>query len=181
VDSFADDVYHHHSIDQSELPLLDMLSPHHRARLLREVAVGLLLREETPLPPDTPWHCAAYCAPMHFAALVQLDKPEGCWDCMSDDEPEEEASSVPGGQAAPAEGAASGTGGESAAPAKAAHPCIFGPGGYEQYQVEEDTRNLASRAKAKHDKHTDRAREVKLTAAGVDLADCLVRRGETRP
>jgi len=172
VDSFADDV-HDHSIDQSELPLFDMLSPHHRARLLREVAVGLLC-EETPLPPDTPWHYAAYYAPMHFAALVQLDyevELEGCGDCMSDDEPEEEVASVPGGQSAPAEGAASGTGGESAAPAKAAPPCIFGPGGYEQYQVEEDARNLASRAKAKHDKHTDRAREVKLTAADVDLAD----------
>lgn len=48
-----------------EIPLFTLLSPHHRIRLLREVAVGLLC-EDTPLPPDTLWHYVAFLAPLQY-------------------------------------------------------------------------------------------------------------------
>ena len=177
-DNFAD-LDSMDGIERSELPLFDMLSPHHRARLLREVAVGLLC-EETPLPPDTPWHYAAYYALMHFAALTQVRLECDLDMCDHDmdhlDELRHDGSDAAQGasavdQPAPAEEAASVPGGQSASPGEAAASSIFGPGGYEQWEVEEHAHDLANRAKAKHDKNANRARGARVTACDVNLTN----------
>jgi len=58
---------------RDRLVLFNSLSVHQRLRLLREVSVGLLC-ESSPLPPESPWHYAAYFAPIQFIVLVVIRK-----------------------------------------------------------------------------------------------------------
>jgi len=58
---FSDEYF----LEMHEIPLIiEELSPHQQLRLLRDVAVGLC--EETPLPPETIWHYAAFFSPVKF-------------------------------------------------------------------------------------------------------------------
>ena len=68
----------HYTMVHEQPPLFALLSPHHRIRLLRQVAVGLLC-EDTPLPPDTLWYYVAFLAPLQYAI-------DGCIDIELNEE-----------------------------------------------------------------------------------------------
>lgn len=57
----------------NQIPLFSLLSKHQRLCLLREVAVGLLC-QDTPLPPETIWHYAAFYSPLYFVLFIMLQR-----------------------------------------------------------------------------------------------------------